>query len=502
MKFGFLLPVVFASFVLISPLASAQALYCFKSPTLGTENVKNIFDLQKKTFTGSLKANCEHLLDYDTRDSQDDFSLYEDLQKDDPRNDIQPKQQDWLLAMIPAEKPQAYIFKTMRDAYPWSLNGLKEVQSFLDGKKQAPPLDPKAPPGRKVIAESIAQSQGFNMKYGSMVDVSKAASHSPAITTAICAEIDVSKSISCGKGLRKIIKWMSFWGGMSLPAVFDDVLQNKKYEAGIVKAAKKIMAKAEGKQPGTSHLFEDLYQSFVDTGSSTKEAKKMAWDTVGLLSMEGATLSMRLRELRDPAYSDKSLVSLFAISKSIPLLDYTSRKKNGETYSFPPGMKFDCHNGKPYHFLMSAYFAHRLVDEEGLDPQAAAEASFVAGKGYQMLASHGTRDEFDILKEPPFSEAINLKRMDLTHEAAGAWYGATEKKLDIDKGLKQLVTTANPPLSNPTQYSEDSGSDDDDSPAKKKSGDLWTALKGAYRFNQVISPNSVFNFYKDEVKRP
>jgi hypothetical protein len=491
-------PILFIAIIFSDLKAEAQSSLCEQDSIWGKQK-KDIYDFQKEEFNSNLAENCQRLLKYDTKSARAHFE-----------NGELKKTKDWDLSMIPEEPPRQFVFDQMRMARYWGLTGKSDVKSFLnDNKKAIPTSQIKRDPeddlpltGKPLIKKLKLQIDEPIDTYGAMslgIQVAK----NPVFSAVACTGLTLTKSIPCGQGVSKIIDWLKV-DFITLPDVLDDVLQNQQYESGIAIAAKKIIAKGESRQPGPSHLFEDLYQSFIEGGASKKDAQKMSWDTIGIISTGGANTGSRLQSLRDPAYSDKSLVSLLAIADTIPLLDHLNREKDGETYSFPPGMKFNCDNGKPYHFLMFAYLSHRLVTEEGMDPEAAAAASFLTAKGYQMMASHGSGRSNDTASVyPPFHEENNLKRMDLSHDAAGALYGATGYQYDIDSGVKELIRASNPspnlklqPKNVAKEFYYNA------TPSLQKPRELLeyanTNIKNISNFNDVMVPDSVFKFFKNK----
>jgi len=201
-----------------------------------------------------------------------------------------------------------------------------------------------------------------------------------------------------------------------------------------------------------------------------------------------------LRGLRSPEFDDKTMVSLVAITNSVSVLDAKYQKNGNESYSLPKGMSFACDNGKPYHFWMTAYLSWNLSHEQGHSPEAAAAASYTAAKLYQMFTDNGFRNPSEVFASPPFSNAVNSKRLDMVFDAAGALYGATGKISNIDSGFAAITNASDPP-----KNQIDINLNDPDS-------NYWTKYLGAnifyayHRFNQITSPDTIFNYFQQNTK--
>jgi len=462
---------LFSLLLLCGLKGHAQSSFC-EVDSFWTKQKKFIYGFQKQELLNNLSQDCQRMLDYDTRFAAQEFQRFSNLPSD-LREHFGATTTPWEIAMVPQEPPRQFVFEEMWGIRAWDLHDKNEVKDFLNGKRSVLPLD-SAEKSRSPRTRVFESPHGFTTgtKIGTFLVLNT------SIGEAICAELNRQKAAACNEGLSKIIDLMRF-DYVSLPSVIDESLTDKKYETGIVIAAKKIISKAESKNPGPSHLYDDLYQSFKEAGATDKEAQKKTWDTLGILSTAGPDLGDRMSLLRESAYSDKSMVSLIAITSATPLLDYKSRQQNGETYSYPKGMKFACDNAKPYHFWMTAYFASRLINA-GMDPEAAAMAAYTAEKGYQMMAKHGLRSNSTVEDFPPFHDSNNNIRKDLAQAASGAFFGATGKAPNIDEGMRVLVKAAVPGDTNTTV-------DLGHSP--------WFLPPRILKFNEVIAPNSVFKYF-------
>jgi hypothetical protein len=432
--------------------------------------------IQKAALTSDIKTTCEELI---TRDAPESVTAYnkkkngQALTTKEKETLSKSRANPWRLS-IPKniESRKAAFDITITAMRKWGISSRKELDDILNGTK-APPTPTNR--GSRLLT-SIRKSETSGKQ-----PISKVVENTKQIglfsATVACSEISILDSVSCGKGLQKAVSWMKA-DFISLPDVYARILTDKKFEAGIVQAAQKIMAKADSEKPGNTHLFDDLYESFKSTGSSDKEAQKNAWDAIGVISSAGPNLISRLNYLRDPTHSDKTMIALSAISVTTPLLDLQTENNESGMYSYPNGMKFNCDNGKNYHFWMSAYLAHRLVDEEGLTPSEAAMAAYTAEKGYQMLATTvGPRDADAIFKLDTFNSRLLSMRNDLVQGSAGALYGAKGQINDIDKGFARMIDSADPPVISPNPKLN------------------WkdTPLSAYTYFNKVMAPDSVIS---------
>ncbi|QDK45655.1 hypothetical protein DOM22_11100 [Bdellovibrio sp. ZAP7] len=432
------------------------------------------FYIQKKLMTDNIKETCDQL---GTREMPRSLRV---KKKIDAGIEVPFEDENWLHG-LPEASTSAWAYsvpKNLETRMYYYQKGyfladdelnISDIKNVLDGKKHLNPVNNMD--NAKYLRELSKDKEKSSTQFISNKAVSSLA------TNGLCIAAKNGLPGKCGEGLSKVVDWMKA-DDISLPEVMLKALTDKKFEKGIVAAAKKMISMVEQKKTGENHFFDDLYQSFKENGCTDAEAKKNAWDAVGLIATAGPNLSNRLQQLVGRTTSDKSIAALSAISRATPVLDLLS--ENGETgrYSYPKGMKFSCDNGKNYHFWLTAYFAHRLTDEEGLSRKDAAYAAFTAEKAYQMLYVTATRDPNDIFEKDAFDKRLNSMRLDMVLGSTGALYGSTGEVASVDQGMIHMLNSS--------------------IPATKDSSLNWhgSPVSSYIYFDKVMAPDSVMrNFF-------
>lgn len=283
----------------------------------------------------------------------------------------------------------------------------------------------------------------------------------------------------CAKDLKNVIQLARPRSALvndAVPSLYVEILgDSKSYDEGLRRAALKVLERVRDNDTKDADLFSDVERSFREAGNSPAQAKEMAWKTLGLLATGGANISARVFQLKTRLDSQTTKVALSVIASLAPVLD-SKTFATGHPYSYPKSVHTTCDSGKPYHFWLTAYLAHALV-EGGAHPAAAAAAAFTAQKGYEMFSNTPGRDPSRPFREDfqsPYADSI---RMDLAYSSAGAIFGSNainvEKDgLDINSGVKRTFMASQPS-------------------AKMSSEDAKT-LAGSNGANYVFKWNSLF----------
>jgi hypothetical protein len=264
--------------------------------------------------------------------------------------------------------------------------------------------------------------------------------------TLFCAKIkmnfDIHSALDCQHDISLVRKITAQREEHSLPDANEEVLVNDNYREGLRIAALKLLEKVKNGDRPVGDLFSDIKSSFVSSGISPSDAENMTWTVVGVISSSGPNYAQRADEFGGKDTNPQAKVALALIAQSIPLLNLRSRGGD-RLYSYPPGIKTTCDNGKPYHFWMSAYLARR-ISIETKDPQAAATAVFAVEEGYQFVSRTKGRNPERAFTVETFDGFNNIMRMDMTYAAAGAKFGSAAAtnspvSLNIDSGIQKIV---------------------------------------------------------------
>ncbi|MGZ3654335.1 MAG: hypothetical protein ACXVB9_16445 [Bdellovibrionota bacterium] len=288
----------------------------------------------------------------------------------------------------------------------------------------------------------------------------------------------------CGKALKEGVELGTpVEGNYTYFPLYREILTNKKYDEGLKVAALKIMSRIKDSDLEGADFFSDLQSSFQSTGISQEEAREMAWKTLGLIATAGPNIAWRIFRLTPQNDDMPKKVALSIISSLASVLD-SMTFKSGHPYSYPKSIHTTCDSGKTYHFWLSAYLAHDLV-QRGHKPIDAAAAAFTAQKGYEMLATGSGRKPSRPFTEDFVSPNSDMIRMDLAYSSAGALYGAqgkAELPLDVDQGLRQIFRDGKPTAK-----------------MSERDADALAASAGPryfLRWRSLFSPDSAFHYYR------
>lgn len=231
--------------------------------------------------------------------------------------------------------------------------------------------------------------------------------------------------------------------------VIKRVLSDSAATEGLRKAALKMLEQQKKKISGSSNLFNDVKNSFIEAGLSKSEAETKTWDALGALAATGPNFAKRWSRHSAPFFGQKMNLKniddnpnaflLQVIAEAIPKLDsQKAAEHQGQIYSLPSGVSFECDIGKTYHFWMTAYLARQLTSQ-GSSADAASSAAYIANLGYQLKREAFAGKELKISDMERFGATENGIRMDLILAASGAKFGVASAKnqaYSIDLGGK------------------------------------------------------------------
>lgn len=317
----------------------------------------------------------------------------------------------------------------------------------------------------------------------------------------LCAHLSLVGSDSCSQGLDIINQNFAPRKGagqmMNLPS-WKKILSERKYQKGLRIAGLKILSRLESNSDSTANVFDDIKESFTQSGLSPEEATDAAFKTLGVVANGGASSCQRALYLtrRDdsdinntghlPAARTTGPASLCLIGAGMNVLDFRKSQKGWPAYSYPNQIQAKCNYPKPYFFWMAADLAHSLKKDYGLDSQSAAAATFVAQKLYQVNRDvNGSANQgLDaVLNKSAFDPVHQVVRMDLAFAASGATFGASDSSppppLNVDASFRQLLVDG-PVLP----------------PESRPSTGFLNQVQNLYRWNQIFSPNSAFDAFR------
>lgn len=231
--------------------------------------------------------------------------------------------------------------------------------------------------------------------------------------------------------------------------VMKKVLSDQAATEGLRKAAIKMLEQQKQKISGTSNLFDDLKNSFIESGLPTSEAETKTWDALGALAATGPNFAKRWSRHSSPLFGQKMNLKniddnpnaflLQIIAEAIPKLDsQKAADHQGQVYSLPADVSFECDIGKTYHFWMTAYLSRQLTSQ-GSSPEAASSAAYIANLGYQLRREAFAGKALKVNEMERFGATENGIRMDLVLAAAGAKFGVASAKnqpYSVDLGGK------------------------------------------------------------------
>lgn len=270
-----------------------------------------------------------------------------------------------------------------------------------------------------------------------------------------CAEISVLKAVQCNSGLEILFQKMNpkAHAGRTKFSDLDlwsEVLLNEKYDEGLRRAGLKILDRVDGKMSDSDNVYDDVLNSFKESGMGQTEAHRATLKVMGVVSNGAQNTSNRLAQL---GYArtmlDNKSNALTILAGSLQLLDFKKSKAGQPAYSLPPNVKSKCMNMKPYHFWMAAYLSESLVTENNFNPDTAAIATYSGQKAYQLNRDYGRPGDgvgkvSSVLAGQPFGPVHQVVRMDLAFSAAGAQWGGrsglmSQKSFDIDSALIAMM---------------------------------------------------------------
>ncbi len=116
------------------------------------------------------------------------------------------------------------------------------------------------------------------------------------------------------------------------------ILTTTKYDRGLIEA-NKIISQNLISENENSDVFSDLYQGFINTGSSKIEAIQFSLDLLGIMSNHGPNISHYLSAAVNADQYDKKKLSVPLTTKGNLIARIGSRSKTDKSYfsSAPPG---------------------------------------------------------------------------------------------------------------------------------------------------------------------
>lgn len=300
-----------------------------------------------------------------------------------------------------------------------------------------------------------------------------------------CIElVGLLKAGECADGLDKIKEMMNVKYSHALPQLYEEILTNNDYQKGLKYFAKQLAHKIKNKNY-KGNLFKDMQNAFLHEGFSQDKAYEYTWNTIGLLSTAGPNIVTRLSSLLNTYYTDTA-DSLALIALALPVMDANSLQEHNQIYSYPPNIKSQCNQGKPYHFWMSAYLARELR-KSGISEASAAAAVFIIQKAYQMLSNTQGRDSAAAFMDGSLSPSSIVKRIDMNYSAAASKFGSesvdslSSESFDVDAGIKSSIQSAEKTESMSRIEAED-----------MLANDLGTTY---IKWSEIFQPNDIFKSY-------
>lgn len=262
----------------------------------------------------------------------------------------------------------------------------------------------------------------------------------------LCGYYSPLDTFSCAKALKYQLDLSRPSGDVAYPALYNEVLHDRKAISGIFLVADRIKRLVNSGNLPSTRLFEDLETAYRKLGDDTFSAKERAWNVMGLFATGGANTASRIRNYFERTQNTD------LVSSAILLVTTGTEVLNARTvehnflYSLPRNVISRCDNGKSYHFWMPAYLAHKATSV-GISEGPSRLAAWLPEVGYQMMSR-----SFGRVRERPFTvtwnELGNQKiRLDLAYAAAGAVYGSTDgdnlqQTINLDVGLSTMLEHA------------------------------------------------------------
>lgn len=302
----------------------------------------------------------------------------------------------------------------------------------------------------------------------------------------LCALFSITDAKECESGLKETIKLMTPVNNLTAIPVLKEVLTDKLYAKGASIAAVKIMDKINSDAPVKGNLYDDIYDSFRKVGLDRSKAEDYTWNLLAAYGARGANVYLLADRVlnRDNA---ATLLALQVIASGVNVLD-SRTFKSSHPYSYPKTVTTSCDTGKPYHFWMTAYLSRRLT-KQSKNPEAGANAAYLANVGYQMKSTTFGRDPRRAFTTPTYSAANNKIRLDLSVASAGAVFGAQsfkgsdlDKTISVDNGIKAIVEKAEVlPIMNSSDVAE-----------------LWdgTGFEGFKKWTRIFAPEAPLDVHQ------
>lgn len=417
-----------------------------------------------RMFYRSLRANNFSNKDaLDLLGRNDREKVFEELEKADKLKDLSRYKNQgfpWVRSLFPSKRVRMEVAKDRAG----SSNGLQgasaaEALEYLsndlckpgqDANKRYISSDLKEMPDMKLDIKMVSKLAGNKHGKGDTYEKISIGSNERAGCAEILGVLHYSDCDEASLTIKRISLSASSINLSMIKTgaeIFDNVLNDARYQDGLRRAAIKILKKVNA-DTAEGDLFSDIKSSFIESGRTPTEAEEMTWNTIGLISTAGASLVRRFEKLGDTQSSYVSKIALSSISRAIPYLDHISSEK-GQTYSFPPSVKAGCNTSKSYHFWYAAYLARRAA-LESKNPAASAAMAFQAQKAYQLLVRDENNERKNTQPENDpwlFDSNDAIKRADLAYAANGAVFGANQAgnrpvKLNVDKTINSLIEDA------------------------------------------------------------
>lgn len=277
----------------------------------------------------------------------------------------------------------------------------------------------------------------------------------------------------------------TFGSIVSLPDVVFRLMTDARLKSGLAHAALRELSRTElGRVDPDASVFEDLRTSFRHVGFSTEEALEAAWDVMGFYGTRGASLTINAPLFQRANYP--VLAALHVIAVNFGPWDLIRHKSLNPTYSMGARVNSRCIHGRPYHFWMAAYLAHRL-QQEGFSRNTILNAVHIAGVAYEFAADVFGKDHDTPIRLPLYSPENNSIRENIVFNDTGAlWALSGDAELPpiipFDLGLKTVLKHSRPL---PPMSAED-----------LKNGMKNLVIRWLW-WNQVIAPNSHLSLWRD-----
>lgn len=390
-----------------------------------------------------------------------------------------PSGNSWNFSLIPTEKNQKYAYmygQHFYTAFGKNFTGtidseyeeaIKDNINLTKMKKQ------------NVFSKEIAQKIKTIF---SPVEKSKI-QESTLIHAKICSDMNLMEVIGCTKAVGRVMQIASPAKVANNAALFMPVavwqkviLSEDKYSEGLRLAALKMSEKVKEKNGGSTDVFTDLKNSFIQSGMATNDSQTAALEVLALYGNASGNLGSRIEAIgnalippTNPMFGGQNKCSqttpnicgyLAIISQAIPALDFITSQQGKTPYSFPANVEAKCNTNKSYHFWMTAYLSNQLVSE-GFSKEEATLAPYISSVGYQFNRELGyqsskTGPGKEALQKTAYDPVTNIIRADLAYASAGAEYGASyssnqKSKISVDKKLGQLLEASKETVSDYTK---------------------------------------------------